>query len=621
MLRGPTATANSQLGSTLEVILGLNYNGMHDSSICVMNESGRVVLAISEERFSRVKQDGRFPRRALASVDLSSIDAVGIPYLDPPAEPIPSDTLFRDVSRRSGVSSVDTYPRRWRACIDELRLPTLFFDHHEMHAYTAVYLAGATSAICMTSDFGAYTCDVTSAVFQFESGKLTRIAAAAHGELDALCALYSDVTALLGLTPCMHEGKVTGLAALGRQNTDCQRALLALRAEIYDSEHLLYDWVGQLGNASPPFLQVNSALADRYRRKLAFSDQDVARAAQDILERQLNGILASILHQHGPSTRLVLSGGLFANVKANMEIASLGFESVFVCPAMGDDGLAIGAARAALEVLAPSSAMVALPGRPIDFGAAAANPEPVFESVGAIYHELSGAELAAAIADILSTAGTVAVVRGRQEFGPRALGRRSVLANPADARISGLLNEGLHRTDYMPFAPIIRDVRLTEVFDVSGVRSDILDSLAYMTLCLPVLPAVAELCPAIVHVDGTARPQVLTEEFDADLYRILAVCEDVCGLPAFINTSFNIHNEPLVSTVEDALAAFFAARLSMLVVDNFVVLASENQEMAATLALGSRTAADDVARDQRRALAFSFGERLIDGPGRFTDLT
>lgn len=599
------------------MIIGINYNGMHDSSVCELDERGHVVLAVSEERFTRVKQDGRFPTNALREVDLTKVELIGVPYLASPPSTYRSDPVYVQVAMAGAATAIDAFPRRWHQRLEGLGREIRYYDHHQMHAYAAFALSQETEAICLTADYGAFNCGTTSGVFEVSRGNIAQSAGSAHGELEAFAALYSDVTALLGFSPCRHEGKVTGLAAFGKSSQACRSALWELHREIRASPTRLYDWVGTFGDEFAPSLVANRFLASEYRRRLGFTDADVARAAQDILEGQLLHVADWVRDEFGTARPLLLSGGVFANVKLNYEIARRGFKSIFVCPAMGDDGLAIGAARAAFdETQAGFTPGVGSHHATMLLGPSVSSADEILNGLGVAFKQYDASALATYIAVELAASHTVAVVRGRQEFGPRALGARSVLANPSDASVVSKLNASLGRDEFMPFGPLVRDVRFEVMFDGASVSSTITGCLAHMTICVPVRAGVQEALPAVVHVDGTARPQVLVESADPLLYEMLVEFERLTGLAMVINTSFNIHDEPIVSSVPDALAAFLEADLDVLVIDNLVVEMANNDRLRSVARIQRRASPEDTKR-RYAAVNLSFGRQIVEGPGRF----
>jgi carbamoyltransferase len=608
------------------MFLGINYSGMHDSSVCLVDQAGRITFAVSEERLTRVKQDGRFPSSALAGIDLSQVAAVGVPYLAQAAAPVYSDDIFRSQFHPLPGYSVGDFPPIWRERLDGLGRPLCFFDHHDMHAYSAFVLSEYPEALVITCDNGAYTCPVTTAVFHVRHGEVKRLAAAAYGELDTLGALYADVTTLLGFTPCKHEGKVTGLAAFGTPRDDCRRDVWELHRQMRAQPPRPYGWIGFLDDNVAPFYEPNLHQITQYRAQLHYSDADIARAVQDLLEEKLVSIAAWAQQEFGKDLPLLLSGGVFANVKLNFEIARLGFPALFVCPPMGDEGVAVGAARAAWDLhtgarRAPSrwSTREARARDSVALGPAPCeNAASVLRGAGLVHHRLSTSDTLSRLAAALTSGQVVAVARGRQEFGPRALGLRSVLASATDASLNQRLNAKLRRTEFMPFAPLLREERFADVFDLAGMACDVMDCARFMTICLPVRDWVAEACPVVVHMDGTARPQVIREEDDPFLYALLLAYEENVGLPLLVNTSFNIHDEPMVNSAEDAIAAFLLAEFDLLLLEDCLVVLAENATAERLADIVQRPDAS-VAKARHAALNRSFGRQIFEGAGYFND--
>jgi carbamoyltransferase len=237
---------------------------------------------------------------------------------------------------------------------------------------------------------------------------------------------------------------------------------------------------------------------------------------------------------------------------------------------------------------------------------------------GIAHHRADPERIREGLTATLAAGKVVAVVRGRQEFGPRALGMRSVLASPSQGSVVRRLNASLRRSEFMPFAPIVRAERYTGVFDLATVPTDVSDCIPFMTICLPVHPCIAELCPAVVHVDGTARPQVVHREDDPFLHALLADFEAATGLPMLLNTSFNLHDEPIVSSAADAIAAFLIAELDVLLLEDCLVVLDENPTVRRLVEL-VRPPDGEVSRMRHAALNLSFGRQIFEGPGRYSD--
>lgn len=589
------------------MLLGVNYSGMHDSAVALLSDSGVVIRAVSEERLSRVKKDGRIPRRALSTVPWGDVAEIVVPYSAEPPPFLGPDRLF-DATLLSVRRAVPPYPRKWHDQIGALPRPVSYVDHHEAHAYAAFHLSGWPEALAITCDNGAYNCDTTLAVYHVDRGGLRRLHAASYFCYEGICSLYNDATALLGFQPCAHEGKVTGLAAHGAPSADCRAQLWAVHQEVRRHRLPLCTWVGFLDEDVPAFVDVNEFLRRRWRQSLDYSDADLARAAQDIYEHAMLTVVDRVAAEHGTALPLLLSGGGFANVKLNMEITLRGFPAVFVCPPMGDEGLAIGGPALRLAQSNRGGDQPPPPARPTMFLGADTDddaPDVLVASGLAAEHVL---DLAAAIADALAGSQVVAIARGRAEFGPRALGNRSVLYQATDSTVNDWLNRKLNRTEFMPFAPMLRIENASRSFDDAALAGST-DSAFYMTVCLQVRAEFAAVHPAVVHVDGTARPQFVSRDSHPVMWELLRRYEDLTGAWAIINTSFNMHDETIVDSGADALAAFFTAGLDVLVLGDWMLTREGNDAVAKGAALVRRGLPEDRVRRAAHSMAVG---RLLD---------
>jgi carbamoyltransferase len=190
------------------------------------------------------------------------------------------------------------------------------------------------------------------------------------------------------------------------------------------------------------------------------------------------------------------------------------------------------------------------------------------DKLGVVYKQLD--DVPETIAQLLAEGKIIALVRGAMEFGPRALGNRSILYQANDPTVNQWLNERLKRTEFMPFAPIVRAEDADRLFEHQGLHGAE-HTAEFMTICFDCTEQLREQCPAIVHIDGTARPQLVTQENQPSLHRILTRYQELTGLPALINTSFNMHEEPIVAYTQDAVIAFLQSQLDFLVIEDFLV--------------------------------------------------
>jgi carbamoyltransferase len=309
---------------------------------------------------------------------------------------------------------------------------------------------------------------------------------------------------------------------------------------------------------------------DPVRMKAALAGvprEDIAATAQRRLTEVVVDLVRAAIRTTG-RRRLAVAGGVFANVRMNQAIAELPeVESLFVCPVMGDEGLGVGAALlAAGRKFGARPSLV--PGLYLGPNYSEDEMRRALETHGLTAERLDDAALAEAAAERIVDGKVVAIARGRMELGPRALGHRTILYRTSEPAVNQWLNQRLHRTEFMPFAPVTLD----EFGDACYVGLDkARASAAYMTVTFDCTDVMREQSPAVVHLDGTARPQLITEATDSFYYAVLKHCHARTGVPSLVNTSFNMHEEPIVASPDDACRAFVQGHLDTLVLGPFLV--------------------------------------------------
>ena len=553
-------------------VLGL-WDG-HDAGVAVVAD-GELAFALSEERPSRRKRASGFPHRALdaalawaegARVRLADVAVAGAfgraplrvaerwyagtdPHRDPLSAPsrlvrgwesaLPRLPGLREAERSLGAAVL-----RARLVRALGRAPRLtFVPHHEAHAHAA-RLAASHHDDTRLLTWDAYGEGLAVTWRPSRPGTPTLAALPVSA---GVALLYGAVTVLLGFREG-DEGKVMGLAARGDPGATAPR-LLALFEPATDGT---------------PRLR-----APLTRRRLSAclrgaSRDDVAAGLQQVTEQLVTRWVASRLVGEPHPVRLALAGGLFANIRLNQALAGLpGVAGVQVFPHMGDGGLAAGAAAA--RWLHRSGAPVRA-ARTMLLGCAfdAARIEAAVRASGLPWRRVD--DVAEAAAKRLARGEVVARYAGRDEHGPRALGNRSILFSAAHPGLGDRVNQALGRDGFMPFAPAV------PVEAAPGLWRPLGDTdLGTMTVSVDAAPAFRAACPGAVHLDGTCRPQVVTPDANPGFHSWLAAARRLTGWPAVINTSFNLHGEPIVHTPEDALATFRAARLDALYLDDLEV--------------------------------------------------
>jgi carbamoyltransferase len=374
---------------------------------------------------------------------------------------------------------------------------------------------------------------------------------------DSIGNYYAYVTHLCGFRASIHEGKITGLAASG--------------SPVYKNEFerlIVYD-NGLIRNQGKLFF--NSAIS--YLQNMLPQDwehKDLAASIQQHLEDVAVKYVQHWLKKSG-LRKICLSGGVFANVILNQRIAELPeCEEVFVFPAMGDGGLASGAGFSAWREMNGYKG-------PIKAGATIRHVYlgPEF-SVKEIEESLQRSELPfecyenieEIVAYLVKEGNVVARFDGAMEYGPRALGNRTILYKTDEPAANTWLNERLNRNEFMPFAPICLPGQENKLFHWNPA---IQPCAPYMTITQNCTGWMKKHCPAVVHVDGTARPQFVYEEVNPGMHRILNKFHEMTGVPALVNTSFNMHEEPIVCTPDEAIRSYRRGRLDNLAIGPFLL--------------------------------------------------
>jgi carbamoyltransferase len=548
----------------------------HESGACVVSD-GRLLAAITQERLSRKKNDGSYPFQAIAEVlriagiRESDIDMVSLAGLPPIARSRRMLQTQWELFRRSGI----VLPGRVRYALltaKQIRrkvpeglsaIPRVEWGHHYCHAAAAFFTSPVERATVVTLD-GIGDSSICGSIGIGEGSSLKRL----H-EFNGYYSpgiLYSYITKAFGFRPARHEGKITGLAAYGDPDACYEEFRRLLR---YDStrHEFASDHLPQLfgpGSEDRWNIPLVNDLLNRFDRK------DIAAALQRVLEEEVLKMITDAIEMTGVPD-LVFAGGVFSNVKLNQRIRELkGVRSIYIHPGMGDDGLMVGAAYLGLRELSQRRQ------KPFQreflqtvyLGPSFGEAEICETARRANLRTERSEQVEEDIAQHLAEGRIVGRFAGRMEYGPRALGNRTILADPRDRAVNDWLNKRLKRTEFMPFAPSILEEDCSRYF--KGWDKDQVAA-RFMTVTYDVFPEVQHTCGAVVHVDGTARPQVVRAEDNPSYHRILSAYKRRTGLPIAVNTSFNIHEEPIVCTPEDAVRSFVAGCVDVLAMENIIV--------------------------------------------------
>lgn len=557
-------------------VLGINYSGMHDSAIAVVAPDGAPVFAASLERLSRVKQDGRPPYALIEEMPWDRIRAAAV---SAPARFVaPEDATSVLHPRPLAQPRTDPlhHAPEFLAFLESLPVPRVHVGHQESHAASAFWASGFDDALCLTYDGGMSNDAWFGGLFRGTGGAglaaLDRFSAMHYAKASSL---YTFVTALLGFTPNKHEGKITGLAAYGKASARCAGLFEEWLGGDYLAMEATLRWVFPYSRDTVPRFIADPAALEPFRARAAgIPREELAASVQDFAERHVLEILSRARARGWTNPNICLAGGLFANVRINQRVVESGFSRLFVAPPMTDDGTALGAAWHALAAsngLAPRElhSMYWGPSYP------PSGSERILEEEGV--NSSKPDDPAAQIAALLAQGAVVAVFQGACEFGPRALGNRSILAPATDPDINRALNERLDRTEFMPFAPVSRAEDAHLLYrGIDAVRH----SAEFMTVTVDCTDELKRTCPAVVHVDGTARPQLVTRDTNPLVHAILGHYREATGRAAIVNTSFNIHEEPIVCSPADAMRGFFESGLDYLYLEGAGMIAAAGNEAA-----------------------------------------
>ena len=566
-------------------ILGV-HNGF-DSGACILHE-GKLLEAVSEERFSRIKLFVGIPTlsfdylRRKYTLRPDNIETIVYSrytttnnYPEYLAKLVPRivQALDRDphcgplIAERIKAELADEQFRRefvhWMGTFGIRPQQISFLDHHAAHAWSAYSCSPFENALVITADGRG---DLKSA--SVSRADMRTGITECHYELtlDSVGFLYGQITHFLGFRPHRDEGKITGLAAYGNP---AKTSALFKR---------LLDWedgrmVSSLGLYQPHNRNTNPALRGLFE---SFSREDVAAGLQDHCENVISAFVQHWRDRVGQphAANICLAGGVFANVKINQRIAELpGVENVFVFPHMGDGGLIVGGV---------CQAHFHRSGRAkIDFPTAFLGPEFSDDEIEEAFREHPDKIVFERVEDVVQATveellgkRIVGFFSGRMEFGPRALGARSILVHAQDRTINDWLNKRLNRTEFMPFAPVTPVEYGSECYQ--NWRPDHVAA-RFMTRTYKCTKEFLEKHPAVVHVDETARPQIVDAERDGTYY---AVVKEYCrqtGLRALVNTSFNAHEEPIICTPREALASLLQDRVDVLMIGPYRVRQADRQ--------------------------------------------
>ena len=556
------------------------HSGIHDAGAALF-EDYRLLAAVQLERLTRYKCDGReHPDLAIDEVlsiagkTRKDVDVAGFSRTEFPTifyrnirgvrwvrekyrkyvekrtrRYMPREFLRYNTTSIDDIFNVDKF-RRASGFRNDAKI--FFYNHHESHALAPLFHTDWNDALLVTADAGGDT--VNYSYRHFANGNLKTIYGGEECLLtplpiDSIAYAYMTMTAALGFIPMRHEGKLTGLAAYGRP-------ILADKIAARFS-------VDEAGRISSDFRDYPAMV--EFIRGLArgVSREDASASIQQVLESTMLRSIARLLERN-KARHLGLAGGVFANVRLNRILAEqLPIDEIFIFPPMGDEGMPAGGALCYLLQRDGLARWLLQRHRLRDVYLGRDYTNLIDDAMAASSNIRRTTEASVEGAARRLNAGQLgAIFVGRMEYGPRALGARSILANPSRRETHDLLNKRLSRSEFMPFAPIITTEKAATVFDVNSVNAY---ACRFMTITCNVKPEWRERIAAVVHVDGSARPQTIERETNPLYYDILSAFERESGLPVLVNTSFNVHEEPIVNKPSECIRALLDGRIDFVV--------------------------------------------------------
>lgn len=585
----------------------------HDSAAALLKD-GEIIAAAQEERFTRKRHDSEFPGYAIeyclktANIKLTDLEA--IVFYDKPYLKFERllETYLATVPR--GIKSFATAMPVWLkeklflkkmlrkdlaqlAGVKTKELPQILFaQHHQSHAASAFFPSPFKNAAVLCLDgVGEWA---TSTVWQGKENQLQLL-----WEMDfphSLGLLYSAFTYFCGFKVNSGEYKLMGLAPYGSPKyvDKILNHLIDLKPDGTFRLNLSYfDFATGLRMTNSRFADLFGGPPRKGESKLTQREMDIARSIQEVTE-QIVLRLGRTVHSETGEENLCLAGGVALNCVANGRLLREGpFKNIWIQPAAGDAGGALGAALAAWYehyenprvVKSGSNAEDAMKGSYLGPSYNSSEIRAAFDKIGAVYDFIDDSSLSGKVSEILHDQKVVGWFQGRMEFGPRALGARSIIGDARSPKMQATMNLKIkYRESFRPFAPAVLAEEVANYFEFDSVSP-------YMLMVSPVkkshqiamtadqeklfgiekLNIPRSTMPAITHVDYSARLQTVHEHTNPRFYSLLKSFHQRSGSPVLVNTSFNVRGEPIVCTPEDAYRCFMRTEMDYLVVENFVL--------------------------------------------------
>ncbi len=557
-------------------ILGLSCY-YHDSAAALLKD-GKVIFAAQEERYTRKKQDENFPTNAIrhalrfAGIEAKDLDAVVFyekPFLkfferilETQMKVWPRGFIMYHRAMREWMLKKLWIPQNIKK---ELKVdkPVYFTTHHQSHAASAYYCSGFDDAAVVTVDgVGEWA---TTTIGYGKGTDLTMLREIHFPH--SLGLLYSALTYYIGFKVNSAEYKVMGLAPYGKPiYVDLLRKLIDLKEDgsfALRMQYFTYEYgLTMTGRA---FERLLGQLRRRPESELTQFHKDIARSLQSLTEEIMIKIVTHA-KKLTSSENLCLAGGVALNCVANGAILRSGlFQNIFIQPAAGDAGGALGAALAIWHQEFKGARSPALDHVYLGNEYTEQEIEAAIKARGLPFERLAHDQVASTTASLLAADNVIGWFQGRMEYGPRSLGSRSILGDARNKANWQRVNLKIKfRESFRPFAPAVLEEKAAEWFDLDRPSP-------YMLLVADVRPEKRDLIPAVTHIDGSARIQTISATQHPLFHELLRSFDAQTGCPVLINTSFNVRGEPIVESPDDAIRTFLATDIDCLILGTFLL--------------------------------------------------
>lgn len=574
----------------------------HDSAACLIRD-GEIVAAAQEERFTRKKHDHRFPERAVAycmqEAGITPDDLAHVAFYDKPwlkfERLLETYLTFSPVGIRSFLKAMPLWLKEklWMGDLIKDRLeidkPLMYPEHHQSHAASAFYPSPFEEAAILTIDgVGEW------ATASWGMGR--------HNKIDirqelrfphSIGLLYSAFTYYTGFKVNSGEYKVMGLAPYGepRYVDLILDKLMDLREDgSFQLNMKYFNYCQGLTMTSKAFDKLFGAPPRKPETQITQREMDLARSVQEVTEEVMLRMARHVRKETG-ARNLCLAGGVALNCVGNGKIVKEGtFDEVWIQPAAGDAGGALGAALFVWhQVLDKPRAVLPTDSQKGSYLGPSFSSESIaawLQAENIPHHRATRSETIEKTTQLLDEGKVVGWFSGRMEFGPRALGGRSILGDPRNTEMQQTMNLKIKfRESFRPFAPSCLEEKAGDIFELNHLSP-------YMLLVAPLqeklrievetdvkgfdrLKQTRSTLPAITHVDASARVQTVNQDRNAPFHQLLKAFEDKTGCPVLVNTSFNIRGEPIVCTPQEAYTCFLRTEMDALVLEDILLLKEE----------------------------------------------